>query len=127
MHYTSRTFANDQPSVHLLLVAVIISIFFPAQFVAGAAGKQTQKKRITNGASLNPIPVKLFQSPVTTFTSVINLPTNNLVFNSQTQKIHASVPGSGGAIGNSMTDIDPFAATLGQLVLVAATSLTPRW
>ncbi|HJT68437.1 MAG TPA: Calx-beta domain-containing protein, partial [Pyrinomonadaceae bacterium] len=103
-----------------MFAILVITLLLPPLAGAGAAGSKIQSKLKTTRASLSPVPVQPFQSPITTFTQVINLPTNDLVFNSQTQKLHVSVPGSAGANGNTITDIDPFAGTLGQSVLVGS-------
>lgn len=85
----------------ILLFALAINFFCPPQLVHAR-------------------PSAPFQSPAQTFVRVINLTTNDLVFNAQTQKLHASVPSSAGPIGNTITDVDPFAGTVGQSVLIGS-------
>src|ERR1700752_3502392 len=60
------------------------------------------------------------QPSVQTFVRVLNLPTNDIVFNQQTQKIHSTVPSSAGANGNSITDVDPVLGTVGQSVFIGS-------
>jgi hypothetical protein len=119
--YKTQFLSRHHLMVRLLVATILVSLFLPLPLItAGAAGIQPESKLAPKRASLNAAPVQPFQSPITTFTRVINLPTNDLIFNSQTQKIHATVPGIAGAIGNSITDIDPFAGTVGQSVLVGS-------
>jgi hypothetical protein len=99
------------------LIALVINLFCPPQLVYA---RPSATRVNPNRANLSPAPVQPFQSSVEPFVRVINLPTNDLVFNAQTQKLHATVPGSAGATGNTITDIDPFAGTLGQSVFVGS-------
>lgn len=50
----------------------------------------------------------------------LQLPTGDLVYDSVTQKIYASVPSAVGAAGNSITPIDPMTATPGAPVFVGS-------
>jgi hypothetical protein len=52
--------------------------------------------------------LKLDQSQTdTTSIREFDLPVNDVIYNALTQQIYASIPSSGGAIGNSITAIDP--------------------
>lgn len=50
----------------------------------------------------------------------VNLTTKDLVYDPFTQTIYASVPSSGGPIGNSITSIDPFTGDVGSSVFVGS-------
>jgi hypothetical protein len=50
----------------------------------------------------------------------LSLPANDLIVDSNTQTIYASVPGTAGAIGNSLTRIDPVAGTIGASVFIGS-------
>jgi hypothetical protein len=50
----------------------------------------------------------------------ITLATNDLVYDPLRQRIYASVPSSAGVIGNSLTQIDPFAGTIGASVFIGS-------
>jgi hypothetical protein len=60
------------------------------------------------------------QSIITAVMGKIDLPTNDLVWDSGTQKIYASVTGGGGARGNTITPIDPLTGTLGSSVFIGS-------
>jgi hypothetical protein len=67
--------------------------------------------------------VTLFSSPAplqATRIRQITLPTKDLLYDALRRRIYASVPSSAGAIGNSITTIDPFAATVGQSVWIGS-------
>ena len=60
-------------------------------------------------------------SPIATFVRQVDLQTNDLIVNSLTQKLYASVPSSvGSARGNSITSVDPVAGTVGSSVFVGS-------
>lgn len=42
----------------------------------------------------------------------LSLPTNDIIFNALDNKLYASVPGSAGSIGNSITRVNPFTGTV---------------
>lgn len=50
----------------------------------------------------------------------LSLPANDLIVDSNTQAIYASVPGTAGTIGNSLTRIDPVAGTIGASVFIGS-------
>ncbi|HXD32898.1 MAG TPA: Calx-beta domain-containing protein [Pyrinomonadaceae bacterium] len=50
----------------------------------------------------------------------VSLASNDIVYNPVSHLLYASVPSSNGANGNSITSIDPFAATLGSSVFVGS-------
>jgi hypothetical protein len=60
------------------------------------------------------------QAGAASFVRVLNLPTNDLVYDRQTQKIFASVPSSAGSAGNSVTEVDPAAGSVGPSVFVGS-------
>src|SRR4029079_17511347 len=50
----------------------------------------------------------------------VSLPANDLAYDPTTGKIYASVPGSAGSIGNSITAIDPETGQVGASVFVGS-------
>jgi FG-GAP-like repeat len=50
----------------------------------------------------------------------INFPTKDIVYDPHTQRIYASVPGSAGTLGNTITVIDPVTGALGVSVFVGS-------
>src|ERR1043166_8276303 len=71
-------------------------------------------------AARQPAPLPPAQAQVESSVRIINLPTNDIVYDGQTQKIYASVPSSAGAGGNSITEVDPSGGTVGQSVFVGS-------
>lgn len=59
-------------------------------------------------------------APSAVATREITLPTKDLVYDPVTQRIYASVPSSAGAIGNSITAIDPVLTTVGASVPIGS-------
>ncbi|HET6891966.1 MAG TPA: hypothetical protein VFH31_12765, partial [Pyrinomonadaceae bacterium] len=59
-------------------------------------------------------------TPFATFVRQIPLATNDLIFDPPTQKLYASVPSTAGAIGNSITAIDPVAGTVGTSTFIGS-------
>jgi hypothetical protein len=57
--------------------------------------------------SPSPTPSPTATPYIATFIKQIDLPANDLVYNSATSKLHVSVPSIAGANGNSITTIDP--------------------
>src|SRR6185369_2224264 len=57
---------------------------------------------------------------IPTFVRQVNLPANNLVLSEATQALYASVPGSAGVNGNSITKINPETAAVGPSVFVGS-------
>jgi hypothetical protein len=57
---------------------------------------------------------------IPTFVRRVNLPANNLVYSQATQALHASVPGSAGANGNSITKIIPETGEVGPSVFIGS-------
>jgi hypothetical protein len=50
----------------------------------------------------------------------ITLPTKDLVYDPVNQRIYASVPSSAGSNGNSLTQIDPVAGSIGNSVFIGS-------
>ncbi|HEX7312976.1 MAG TPA: Calx-beta domain-containing protein [Pyrinomonadaceae bacterium] len=67
-----------------------------------------------------PTAVARVQSGTTSFVRVLNLPTNDLVYDKQTQRLFVSVPSTAGANGNSVTEVDPVAGAVGPSVFVGS-------
>lgn len=59
-------------------------------------------------------------TPYDTFVRQINATTNDLIYNSTTQKLFASVPSSVGSKGNSLMTIDPATGEVGNSVFVGS-------
>jgi hypothetical protein len=59
-------------------------------------------------------------TPVATFVRQLSLPTNDLIYGPLSQSLYASVPGTAGAIGNTVTTIDPVAGSVGNSVFVGS-------
>jgi hypothetical protein len=59
-------------------------------------------------------------TPVADDVRQITLATKDLIYNARTQTIYASVPSSAGAIGNSITPINPQTAALGASVFIGS-------
>ena len=57
---------------------------------------------------------------VPTFLRRVNLPANNLVYSAATQALYASVPGSAGVNGNSITKIVPETAAVGPSTFIGS-------
>ncbi len=57
---------------------------------------------------------------IPTFVRQINLPANKLVLSEATQALYASVPGSAGANGNSITKINPETGAVGPSVFIGS-------
>lgn len=57
---------------------------------------------------------------IPTFVRQVNLPANELVYSEATQALHASVPSSGGANGNSITKITPETGVIGPSAFVGS-------
>ncbi|HMH41941.1 MAG TPA: NF038122 family metalloprotease, partial [Pyrinomonadaceae bacterium] len=69
------------------------------------------------GATATPIPTPIPTS-VPTGIRQVSLPTNDIVYDPVSQRIFASVPSRARSIGNSITEINPFSATIGPSVFV---------
>jgi sugar lactone lactonase YvrE len=107
----------------LLLLALLTNMFPTPPYLASASPKNVKSSRSAADAaraSSATQPMLPPQAPVQSFVRVVNLPTNDIVFNEQTQKIHASVPSSAGSTGNSITEINPVDGAVGQSVFVGS-------
>ena len=52
--------------------------------------------------------------------TVLNFPANDIVYDPGTQRLYASIPSKAGAIGNSITVIDPASGTVGPSIFVGS-------
>ena len=108
----------------LVVLALLVNMFPAAPSLASASPKGVKSGSRTGANDTRPAsatqPMPLPQAPVQSFVRVVNLPTNDILFNVQTQKIHASVPSSAGSNGNSITEVDPVDGTVGQSVFIGS-------
>ncbi|HEX8423864.1 MAG TPA: hypothetical protein VF634_10660, partial [Pyrinomonadaceae bacterium] len=58
--------------------------------------------------------------PYAEFVRQLSLPTNDLIYNAADQTIYASVPGSAGAVGNSVVSVNPLTGETGTPVFVGS-------
>ena len=127
MFYPSSRHTIRHRFVLLILLALLVNMFPAAPSFGSASPKDTRSEsrdrrvgvditRASSAAHSMPLP----QAPVESFIRVINLTTNDILFNEQTQKIHASVPSSAGSSGNSITEVDPVGGTVGQSVFIGS-------
>ena len=92
------------------LLTLSIFLILPTVFLGGTHSK----------AGVEGDDPTVSQPSVQTFVRIVELQTNDIVFNPQTQKIHASIPSSAGPSGNSIAEIDPVSGSIGQSVFIGS-------
>ena len=88
----------------------------------GLAFRTDTKVYFISISAIVPTPVTPVPAPVQVAPNVIRLPlaTSDLVYDPNTQRVYASVPGAGGSFGNSIVPINPLNGTAGTPVFVGS-------
>ena len=86
----------------------------------GFTGIQFNELRIANSQQVFQIDNLQFRSPPDDEIQQITLAANDIIYDPISRKIYASVPGTAGDIGNTITAIDPFSGTIGSSVFIGS-------
>ena len=88
----------------------------------GLAFRTDTKVYFISISAIVPTPATPVPTPIQVAPNVIRLPlaTNDLVYDANTQRVYASVPGAGGSFGNSVVPINPLNGTMGTPVFVGS-------
>src|SRR5688572_19451583 len=120
MFYLSARTPIRHRFVLLLLLAFLINMLPAAPRRASAATRPSKKLGDPSKVIRANQPISVPQWQVDSFIRVVNLTTNDLLFNPQTQQLHATVPSSAGSTGNSITEINPLDGTVGQSTFIGS-------
>lgn len=101
-------------SSHLfwLTLFLFLAVGSLAATIRSAAQLKTSEHTDTPNSLLDPAAAESIRR--------LSLPTKDLIVDPNTQTIYATVPGTAGASGNSLTRIDPIAGTIGTSVFVGS-------
>ncbi|HEY0430961.1 MAG TPA: Calx-beta domain-containing protein, partial [Pyrinomonadaceae bacterium] len=105
-----------RPALRFPALMVLLTLSFLCVVAAFTARSSAAKLGIGS-------PTVTLQQPNTVAPNSVrrlSLPAKDLVFDSNTQAIYASVPGTAGVNGNSLTRIDPAAGTIGASVFIGS-------
>jgi len=95
----------------LLITTVAIPLIVGGHHDGGKSTPRVQKEFTERQSAHTPVPSSLTQ---------IALRTKDLVYDSQTQRIYASIPSNAGSRGNTITIIDPATGALGDSIAIGS-------